>query len=281
MIAAMKRAAALLLAASMTGCLPAPLRDSFHAPAFDNNAVHRYFPDLDQRANAIRYGRWRALEETWSRGVTGAVDQDLSSRVLRELKSLPNYPPDPAFAAPTFWRDVPVAAGALAAAELFEREVADVLAAPDSSPERADRLLARALNRYRDSGVALIEPPAGEKLPAELGSLATARLLLAGDWLLAAAADDLSGSDYSAQRWKVKSTVAAYDARIENPPGSIETAWYDKFAPTLAQRLPAATAALDRATRFRVRVFGALRGADPDARRTGVTAVEKDFGLTR
>jgi hypothetical protein len=277
----MKRAAALLLAASMTGCLPAPLRDSFHAPAIDNNAVHRYFPDLDQRANAIRYGRWRALEETWTRGVTEAVDLDLSSRLLRELRTLPDYPPDVVLAAPVFCRELPVTAGALAAAEVFEREVADSLAAPDSSPERTDRRLERALNRYRDSGVALIEPAAGAKLPAELGSLATARLLLAGDWLLAAAADDLSGSDYSDQRWKVKSTVDAYDARIENPPGSIETRWYGKFAPALARRSPAATEALDRATRFRVRVFGALRASSQEARRSGVTGVEKDFGLAR
>lgn len=277
----MKRAAALVFALTCAACLPPPSRDSFRPPAIQNNAVHRYFPDLDQRANAIRYGRWRALEETWIRGASDAVDRDLGSRLLRELRTLPGYPPDAALAAPTFSRDLPVAAGALATADVFEREVADALAAPDSPPDKVDRRLARALDRYRESGLALVQSAAASQIPDGLGSLTTARLLLAGDWLLAAAAEDLSGPDYGAERWKVKSTVAEYDTRIENPPGSIETAWYGKFAPSLARRCPAATEILDRATRFRTCIFVALRGPTPQARRRGVAAVDSDFGLPR
>ena len=34
-----------------------------------NDSVHRFFPDLDSRLNAVRYARWRALEIAWISGI--------------------------------------------------------------------------------------------------------------------------------------------------------------------------------------------------------------------
>src|SRR5262249_30670095 len=49
----------LLFAAAAFGALP---EERFPPKGSWNNSVHRFFPDLDARANAVRYGRWRAVE---------------------------------------------------------------------------------------------------------------------------------------------------------------------------------------------------------------------------
>jgi hypothetical protein len=244
------------------------------------HAVHRFFPDLDQRENAVRYGRWNALESAWKNGVTDRTDRELAARLRETIARQPDFPPDPRLCAPILAREEPALFGALIDADRFETEVTDVLAATDASPETTSPRVEKILVRYRRSRYVLGAPPPAA-VDERIGELSTARLLLAGDWLFAHAAEDLAASAFRDQRWKVKATVDRYDRDVDSPPASVEAAWYRNYAPTFTSTYGPAAELFDRATRFRIEIFAALAAADPAARRTGVEAVARRYGLER
>jgi hypothetical protein len=270
----------ICLLAAAVGCTTAG-NDEFRTRGLYNNAVHRFFPDLDQRQNAIRYGRWRALEASWRRGANASTDAEISIRIRWELRRLPAFGPDARLAAPYFAQGAPAAFHAMVAANVFERQVSDALASPDATPDRTARRIDRALAQYRQSPWSLSEPPAPAGPATGLERFESARLLLAGDWLFARCAEDLSAARYGSQRWKTRDTVALYDRQIASPPASITTAWYRDFAPEFSRTHPVAAEILDRVTRFRIELFAAFRGRDPGARAAGVSAVERRYGLSR
>src|SRR5450759_5449783 len=82
----------LLLGIGCSG--QAPLRLPFQG--LSSHSVHRFFPDLDGRENAIRYGRWRSLESAWNRGVSLELDRVLEQSLLTAIHRLPAFPPDAA-----------------------------------------------------------------------------------------------------------------------------------------------------------------------------------------
>jgi hypothetical protein len=243
-----------------------------------SNSVHRFFPDLDGRENAIRYGRWRALESAWTRGIRREIDGALEDSVLAAIHRLPNFPPDARLCAPRFSREASRAFGAIVEADRLEREVADALAATDALGIKTKVRIERSLTAYRRSRYALSEP-APAAVDANLGRFRTAKLLLEGDWLFAQSAEDLAVANFREQRWKVKASVDRYDREIEQPPDSIEASWYTRFAPAFTEAYPLVAAALDRATHFRIELFEALSSPDAAARRAGVKAAEKRYGL--
>jgi hypothetical protein len=274
----MRRAALLSILVFGSACAGTGIRfpfSSLHA-----HAVHRFFPDLEQRENAVRYARWNALESAWRHGVTAERDRATAAAFRETIHRLPDFPPDPRLGAPLVARDLPGVFGALVAAERFEIDVADALAASDATPETNSSRVEKALARYRRSRFALASPPSRE-MDARLGEYATARMLLEGDWLFAHAAEDLAGSTWRDQRWRVRATVDRYDRDVESPPASIEASWYRTFAPTFTKEYEPATELIDRATRFRIEVFAALGAADPAARRTAAEAVARRYGLVR
>ncbi|HEX7253593.1 MAG TPA: hypothetical protein VF376_11980 [Thermoanaerobaculia bacterium] len=66
-------AAALCLAARVGAGQP---EDPSPPKGEYTDSVHRFFPDLDARLNAVRYGRWRALEIAWVSGIDAETDQE-------------------------------------------------------------------------------------------------------------------------------------------------------------------------------------------------------------
>ena len=257
-------------------CSGAGIRFPFSS--LSGHAVHRFFPDLDRRENAVRYGRWNALESAWIHGVSPDIDRELSRHLLETIRRLPDFPPDPLLSAPRLAREAPVLFGALVEADRFERDVTDALAATDATPETISSRVERSLVRYRRSPFALEEPPPGAVDP-RLGEYATARLLLEGDWLFAHAAEDLAASSWRDQRWKVRETVDRYDREIGSAERPLEISWYHAFAPTFTRDYPAAAELFDRATRYRVEIFQALLTAGPEERRGAAKAIERRFGL--
>jgi hypothetical protein len=243
-----------------------------------SNSVHRFFPDLDARENAVRYGRWRALENAWVRGVSRELDGPLEQSLLATIHRLPDFPPDARLCAPRFSREAPRSFGAILEADNLERQVADALAATDASATNTRVRIERSLTAYRRGRYALSEP-APAAIDASLGSLKTAKLLLEGDWLFAQSAQDLAVSNFREQRWKIRASVDRYDREVEKPPDSIEASWYTRYAPDFTEAYPLVAAALDRSTRFRIDVFEALSSPDPGARRERLKAVEKRYGL--
>ncbi len=273
----MKRAA-LLAVALCVACSGAGIRFPFsnlHA-----HAVHRFFPDLDRRENAVRYGRWRALESAWVNGIAMDRDHAVASAFRETLRRLPDFPPDPQLCAPRVARESPELFGALVAADRFERDVADALATSDATPETTASRVEKSLARYRRSRFALAAPAPAE-VDIRLGEFATARLLLEGDWLFAHAAEDLAGSTWRDQRWRVKTTVDRYDRDVDSPPASFDISWYRAFAPTFTKEYGPAAELCDRATRFRIEIFQALAAPDSSTRRSGVEAVTRRYGLSR
>jgi len=272
----MRRAALLpiLLCAACSGGIRLPFA-SVHA-----NAVHRFFPDLDQRENAIRYGRWNALESAWIDGVTPQVNDRLEAEFRETLRRLPDYPPDARLCAPTLAREAPGIFAALVEADRFEREATNALAATDSSPEATSSRVEKSLERYRRSRFVLASPPPRPVDP-RLGELSTARLLLEGDWLFAHAAEDLAASAFRDQRWKVKATIDRYDKELEAPSAPFQASWYRTYAPTFAASYPVAAELFDRATLFRIEIFEALAGPDPASRREAAQAVGRRYGVVR
>jgi hypothetical protein len=274
----MKRLA-LLLFVVPAGC--SLFHGTTRVGGFYNNAVHRFFPDLDRRQNAIRYGRWRALEVAWRNGISPALDRDFAETLRLQMQKLPDFPPDARLSAPRFAREAAPAFEALGAADELEKEVEDALAAGNASPVRDAERIEAALRRYNRQPRALSEPSATLTSPARMSDLSSARLLLTGDWLFAQSAEDLAASDYGEQRWKVHATVERYDHEIVLPAPSVRTEWYRKYAPTFTSRHPRAAEVLDRVTRFRVEIFAALLSGVPDERARGVERVEARFGLAR
>ena len=272
------RRAAILCLLYLAACSGAGIQVPF--TSVHAHAVHRFFPDLDQRENAVRYGRWNALESAWIHGVTPEADRRLAAGLRETIGRKPDFPPDPRLCAPILAREEPLLFGALVDAERFETAVTDALAATDASPETTSARVEKSLLRYRRSPFTLGAPPEAPVDP-KLGELSTARLLLAGDWLFAHAAEDLAASAFRDQRWKVKATVDRYDRDVESPPGSVEAAWYRSYAPTFTAAYPGAAELFDRATRFRIEIFEALAAADPAARRAGIENVVRRYGIER
>jgi hypothetical protein len=254
----------------------APLRLPFQG--LSSNSVHRFFPDLDGRENAIRYGRWRSIESAWNRGISRERDATLTPMLLATIHRLPGFPPDARLCAPRFSREAPRAFGAIFEADRLEREIADALAATDSSPPNTKARIERSLTGYRRSPFALSEPVPAQ-LDATLGNFRTAKLLLEGDWLFAQSAEDLALSNFREQRWRVKASADRYDSEVEAPPDSVEISWYTRLAPDFTEAQPLVVAALDRATRFRIEVFQALSSPEDAVRRDRLTAVERRYGF--
>jgi hypothetical protein len=272
----MKRAALLpvLLCAACSGT-------GIHLPfaSVHAHAVHRFFPDLDRRENAVRYGRWNALESAWNAGVTAEVDRRLEASFRETMKREPDYPPDARLCAPVFAREAPGLFGALFDADRLEQEVTDALAATDASPETTSSRVEKSLERYRRSRFALASPAAAPVDP-RLSELSTARLLVEGDWLFAHAAEDLAASAFRDQRWKVKATIDRFDVQFQAPSAPLQSSWYKSFAPTFSGSYAAAAELFDRATSFRIEIFQALLAPDPAERREAARAVGRRYGIS-
>ena len=264
----MKRPAAwlsILLLAGVAGGRPS---EPFPPKGGYNNSVHRFFPDLDARLNAVRYGRWRALEIAWREGIDPRLDAQFSKYLLALLADPPRFPPDAQRVAPRFAREALPVFHALHWGQVFEEEVIDVLASPDSSARLSEERLNRVLDLYRRERWALAEP--GEVRPADAVFAAapvSARILSTGTRLFAAAAEDLAASDFGQQRWKVRRTVADFDRQYaaDRPAEDVS---YRSAAPTISERYPRIADHLERISRFRAEVFGALlTGGDTEAAR--------------
>lgn len=229
------------------------------------NSVHRYFPDLDARLNAVRYGRWRAIEIAWISGIDPRLDQQFSSYLLGLVADPPRFAPEADRVAPRFAREAPPVFRALRWGQTFEQQVIDILASPDADPRISSDRLQRAFDLYRREVWAPAEPavPASPdvRAPAELLAAApvSARILAAGTRLFALAAEDLAASDFGQQRWRVRKTVEEFDASYAKDGGPAQSA-YLTAAPTIVSRHPRIGETLDRLARFRAEVFAALVG---------------------
>ncbi len=210
-------------------------QEPFRPKGFHNNSVHRYFPDLDARLNAVRYGRWRALEIAWLSGINRKLDSEFSSYLLSLLADPPRYPPEADRVAPRFARESAPVFHALSWGQMLEQQLSDALASPDASPALTDERLRRALEAYRREPYALSELKAKEPAPGpgaarevapredaegdpqtlvlEAARVApvSAKILLAGTALFIATAEDLADSDFGQQRWRVRKTIAEFD----------------------------------------------------------------------
>jgi hypothetical protein len=248
------------------------------------HAVHRFFPDLDSRLNAVRYGRWRAVEIAWSVGINPRLDQEFSSYLLGLLARPPRFPPEAELVSPRFAREAAPVFRALSWGQVLEQQVADALASADATPGLTASRLERVLGVYRGERWALAEPE-GPAPPAEALALApqSARILLAGTRLFVVAAEAVVAADFGQQRWKVRDTIAEFDASLSRDI-ALEEATYRVSAPTVAGRHPEVAAHLDRLARFRAEVYGALvpGGATPEARRerdSRLREVARRYGL--
>ena len=222
------------------------------------NSVHRYFPDLDARLNAVRYGRWHALEIAWGSGINPALDRQFSSYLLALLADPPRFSPEADRVAPRFAREAAPLFRALRWGQTFEQQVIDVLASPDADPKISETRLARILDLYRREPWALTEPPDARSTEAVFSAApVSARILASGTRLFASAAEDLAAADFGQQRWRVRDTVAEFDrsyAAERPPPDST----YRAAARTITEKYPRVAAHLDRIARFRAEIFLAL-----------------------
>ena len=75
-------ASVLLLISAGAAAQP---EEPFRPKGSYNNSLHRFHPDLDARLNAVRYGRWRALQIAWRSGINQKLDREFSG-YLREKK---------------------------------------------------------------------------------------------------------------------------------------------------------------------------------------------------
>lgn len=282
----------LLLASASGGSTPEPFRPK----GLHNNAVHRYFPDLDARLNAVRYGRWRALEIAWLSGINPKLDRRFSSYLLALLADPPRYPPEAERVAPRLAREAAQIFHALSWGQMLEQQLSDALASPDASPALTLERLRRALEAYRREPYALSQPksqgpgPAPETarqearegpqtlvLEAARAAPVSAKILLAGTALFVQTAEDLAGADFGEQRWRVRETISEFDqsfaggfgknggarsaetgAARPDTPGAIRPLTYGTSAPTVAKAFPSISQHLDLLARFRMEVFEAL-----------------------
>jgi hypothetical protein len=250
-----------------------------------NNSVHRFFPDLDSRLNAVRYGRWRGLEIAWTVGINPTLDREFSEFLLALLADPPRFPPEAEFVAPRFAREAAPVFHALHWGQVLEEQVGDVLASADATPGLTAGRLDRVVDAYRRERWALSEP-ATPAAPSEALLLApdSARILLSGTRLFVRAGEALVASDFGQQRWKVRDTIAEFDHSLPREK-ALEESTHRVSAPTVTERYPSVAAHLDRVSRFRLEVYGALvgGGATPEARRqrdARLRGVARRYGLS-
>ncbi len=278
------RVAVLCAVVISAACASARAQEPLPPRGRHNNAVHRFFPDLDSRLNAVRYGRWRAVEIAWSVGINPELDREFSSYLLGLLARPPRFPPEAELVSPRFAREAAPVFRALRWGQVLEQQVGDALASADATPTLTASRLERALAVYRGEPWALSEPEEPAP-PAEALALApqSARILLSGTRLFVLAAEAVAAADFGQQRWKVRDTIAEFDASLPRD-RALEEATYRVAAPTVAERYPEATAHLDRLARFRAEVYGALvpGGATRESRRdrdSRLRAVARRYGL--
>jgi hypothetical protein len=246
---------ALLGAGAAAGAEP---DEPFPAKGGYNGSVHRFFPDLDARLNAVRYGRWRALEIAWTSGINPTLDREYSSYLEALLADPPRFPPEAERVAPIFAREAIPVFRAIRWGQVLEQQVLDVLASSDATPSLIGTRLTRVLDLYRRERWAISEPdePA---TPSEAARLApfSARILISGTRLLVVAAEDLVASDFGEQRWRVRRTVSEFDSSFTRDRPR-ESSTFPAAAPTVSSRYPVIGQYLDRLARFRAEVFDAL-----------------------
>ena len=275
------------LVASVLLLLPAGAagqpEEPFRPKGAYNNSVHRFHPDLDARLNAVRYGRWRALQIAWSSGINPKLDFEFSNYLRKMLADPPRFAPEADRIAPGPAREAAPIFRALRWGQTLEQQFLDILASADASPSVSSGRIDRALRLYRREPYALSEPPEPASAD-ELLALAplSSRILASGTKLFALAAEDFASADFSEQRWKVRKTVAGFDP--SSAQASPSDVFYAAAAPAVASAYPSITASLDRLARFRAEVFEALipGGATPDAARQRddrLRAVARRHGL--
>jgi hypothetical protein len=268
---------------------------------------------LNSRFNAVRYGRWRALEIAWTVGINPDLDREFSSYLLSLLADPPRYPPEPNLVAPRFARGARPVFEALAWGQMLEQQLTDVLAAPDATPELTGQRLARALAAYERERHALRDPdPAGETGAAAAGPVlvseaaraapVSARILTSGTALFIRSAEALARTNFGEQRWSVMETIALFDRTFaggfgqtpspepEAPefspedPAALRPVSYRTSAPFVMAMSPVLADRLDRLSRFRIQVFETLvpGGVTPEARRqrdAALRALARRYGL--
>jgi hypothetical protein len=263
-----------IAAGSAAACATARRMSVFRPRGFYNNAVHRFFPDLDQRENGVRYARWNLLESAWR---TGRPAQPAAERfLLGHLDDLPRFPPAPELAAPRLAREAPPLFRSLVWIEIYERQVADALAAADATPAHTRMRIERATDDYRSEPWALTAPAFG----GETAGIPAPRAIEGGDWLSAAAAESFFGGDFSAQRWKIRALIDRFDTMIVHSTLAIPEGGYARLAPSFAEAYPGAAAILDRGILFRREILSALTGAEGAERAERARRVAKRYGQT-
>jgi hypothetical protein len=270
----------LLFAAPATGQPEEPFRPK----GSYNNSVHRFHPDLDARLNAVRYGRWRALQIAWTSGINQRLDQEFAKFLRGLLADPPRFAPEADRVAPGPARDAVPIFRALRWGQTLEQQVLDILASADANARLSSERIDRVLGLYRRERYALSEP-ASPASTAELLDLApvSSRILASGTRLFALAAAGLASSDFAEQRWKVRKIIAEFDP--SSAPVTPAEALYDAAAPAVASAYPSTTACLDRLARFRAEVFEALipGSVTPEAvrrRDESLRAVARRYGLS-
>src|SRR5262249_38663360 len=186
--------------------------EAFRPKGSYNNPVHRFHPDLDERLNAVRYGRWRALQIAWKNGINPELDKEFSSYLQKLLADPPRFAPEADRVAPGPAREAAPIFRALRWGQTLEQQFLDILASSDASPSVTGARVDRALVLYRRERGALSEP-AEEAASSESLALApiSSRILASGTRLFVLAAEDLVSSDFAEQRWKVRKTVEEFD----------------------------------------------------------------------
>ena len=233
--------------------------------------------------NAVRYGRWRALQIAWTSGINQRLDSEFADFLRGLLVHPPRFAPEADRVAPGPARDAGPIFRALRWGQTFEQQLLDILASADATPDLSRERIDRALRLYRREPYALSEP-ADSASTAELLAIApvSSRILASGTKLFALAADGLISSDFSEQRWKIRKILADFDPA--SAPVTPAEALYAAAAPAVASAYPSTTACLDRLARFRAEVFGALipGGATSEAghrRDERLRAVARRYGL--
>lgn len=248
---------------------PAGLPDEpFRPKGAHNNSVHRFHPDLEARLNAVRYGRWRALEIAWASGIDASRDRDFSAYLVTIIAAAPRFPPEADRVAPTFAREAASVFHALRWGQTLEQQFLDALASADANPSVSRERVERAVRFYRRDPYALSEPDRPANPAALLDRApASSRILINGTRLFAAASADFLPGDFAGERWRVKKSVDEFDHsyRAERMPSE---ASYRVAAPAVREEYPVITDLLDRVARFRTEVFAALipGGATAEAR---------------
>ena len=274
-------ASVLFLAAAGAAAQP---EEPFRPKGTYDNSIYRFHPDLDTRFNAVRYGRWRALQIAWTSGIDPRLDREFSAYLLALLADPPRLAPEADRVAPALAREAVPVFRALRWGQTLEQQFLDILASADSSPSLSRERAERALRLYRRERYALSEP-AEPASPSQLLDLApvSARILISGTRLFVVAAADFATSDFAQQRWKVKTTIEDFDRSYSAERGPRES-WYEISAPAAVSAYPAMTEALDCVARFRAEVFEALipGGATREARQRRderLRAVARRYGL--